>query len=134
MSHVERDRRIELKLFGLQGDLAELPRSGARLIEHRDGTKGLVLEGSLVCNETWAAAFERFIGSLGGEGAVSDLLARLKPGTSTIAIYVPFDSPYQENNGFTLAAVQLLARLGLQLDVVPLNFDPRNPTHLSEGY
>ena len=134
MSYLEQDRRVELKLFGLNGDIPQTLPSGGRLIVHRDGRQGWIIQSPLSANETWSTAFERFVASLGGEEVLSELIDRLDPQRKIAAIFAPFDSPYQENNGFTAATVQLLARIGLELDVVPLDFDPRNPTHLADGY
>ncbi|HEU0311472.1 MAG TPA: hypothetical protein VFR36_09670 [Sphingomicrobium sp.] len=134
MTYVEKDRRVELELFGFQGESQQILPSGGRLIAHRDGSTGWVMPSALESNETWADAVERLIISLGGEDVVSGLIESLNPQRRTVVIHVPFDSPYQENNGLTAATVQLLARLGLELDVGPLDFDPRNPTHLADGY
>ncbi|WP_229736925.1 hypothetical protein [Blastomonas aquatica] len=82
-------------------------------------------------NETWADAIQILIASLGGEEAVASLIESLNPDRRVIAISVPFGSPYQENNGLTAETVQMLARLSLELDVCPLDFDPRNPSHLA---
>ncbi len=85
-------------------------------------------------DETWDVAIERLIASLGGEVAVSGLMERLNLELGEVVIFVPFNSPYQENNGINLPVVQLLGRLKLELSVVRVDFDPQNATHLALGY
>ena len=131
MSCVERDRRVELKLLGFQLHGRQVLPAGGRIIRHRDGSTGWIRSSDLSVNETWANAIHRLLISLGGEKAVSRLIETLKPERKIVAIYVPFDSPYQENNGVIAEVVQMLASLRLDLDVSPLDFDPRNPSHIA---
>ena len=131
MSYVERDRRVELKLFGFRADGELMLPAGGSMVRHRDGSMGWVRPSSLGVNETWADAIQNLIASLGGEEAVASLIDSLNPERQIIAISVPFGSPYQENNGLTAETVQMLARLSLELDVCPLDFDPHNPSHLA---
>lgn len=131
MSCVERDRRVELKLFSFRANGEHLLPAGGSMVKHQDGTMGWVRPSSLGVNETWANAIQNLIASLGGEEAVSSLIDTLTPDRKIIAISVPFGSPYQENNGLTADTIQILARLNLDFDVYPLDFDPRNPSHLA---
>jgi hypothetical protein len=133
MTYAEKDRRIELKLFGFSTEPENLP-SGGRTIAHADGSMGWVRPYPLSSDEIWGDTIARLIEELGGENEVSNLIGSLNPQRACLAIFAPFDSPYQENNGLTAATVQLIARLGLELDVVPLDFDQRNATHLASGY
>lgn len=130
------DRRVELKLMGIAVHrVDQIPKLGTvRPHKSDDGECLWRFRSDLAANETWDVAIARLIDSLGGEVAVSSLIERLNPATGRVVIYVPFNSPYQEQNGITLAVVQLLGRLRLSIDVIPVDFDPRNPTHPASGY
>jgi hypothetical protein len=130
------DRRVELKLMGIAADLVDqIPKWGIVKPHKSDGGEcWWKLRSDLAANETWDVAIARLIDSLGGEAAVFSLIERLNPASGTVVIYVPFNSPYQEQNGITPAVVQLLGRLSLSIDVIPLDFDPRNPTHPASDY
>lgn len=136
MDRNSNDRRIELKLMGIATDLvAQIPKRGS-IRPHKSDERSVwwKLQSDLGANETWDVAIERLIGSLGGEVGVSSLMERLNLELGEVVIFVPFNSPYQENNGITLSVVQLLGRLKLEIGVVPLDYDPRNATHLALGY
>ena len=122
--------------MGIAADLvAQIPEHGSTSTHKTDdGSVWWKRQSDLGANETWDVAIERLIDSLGGEVAVSSLIKRLHPEIGQVVFFVPFNSPYQENNGISLSVVQLLGRLNLEIDVVPLDYDPRNATHLALGY
>ena len=134
MSYMEEDRRVELNLLGFQGDAQESIPGGGQLRVLRDGSKGWVRPEPMSANETWSTAIDRLISALGGLEEVCRLIKQLNPKVAEIIIFVPFDSPYQENNGLTASTMRTLAESGLELGVVPLDFDARNLTHLADGY
>ena len=130
------DRRVELTLLGIAPDkMAYLPKLGV-VRPHRLNNLDCwwTLKSDLSANETWGPAIGRLIKLCNGEDALSLLIKNLNPKNASINIFVPFDAPYQENNGIEAAVVQLLGRLGLELGVIPVDFDTRNPTHLALGY
>lgn len=134
MPYMEKDRRVELTLLGFKGDAQQSIPGGGQLRVLRDGSKGWVRPEPMSANETWSTAIDRLMSELGGPEEVSRLIKQLNPTVAGIIIFVPFDSPYQENNGLTASTVRTLAESGLELDVVPLDFDARNLTHLADGY
>ncbi len=135
MNPLQDDRRVELKLFGIQADtdLSQVSDVTHR-IEHRDGTIGIVFGLSIEARTVWSDAVRELIDRLGGEARVMALMDALAPSRRTIAIYFPCNSPYQENNGWDRHGLDLMARLRVELDVNLVDFDPSNVSHFDNSY
>lgn len=133
MNPLRDDRRVELKLFGIQADtdLSQVSDITHR-IEHRDGTIGIVFGLRMTARKIWSDAVRDLIDQLGGETRVIALMDGLAPSRRTIAIRFPCNSPYQENNGWDRDGVDLMARLRVELDIDFVDFDPANASHFDE--
>jgi hypothetical protein len=135
-------RHVELHLHGFDADPATLvaPHPELRLHAFRKGesmrggrvrpTNWLIVERNFGYQTGWDEALASLVGCLGGEADLARLLQRSGAERRHVGFDLPIQSsPLQEGNMLSLRSLELLCRLGLDLQFGFWEFDPGDPTH-----
>lgn len=93
-------------------------------------TNWLIVERSFGYLTSWDLALEGLVAAIGGETELARLLERVGAKRQYVGFDLPIDgSPNQEGNGLSLASLDLLCRLKLELQFGFWPFDESDPTH-----